>query len=118
MSNRRCYKKGEVVWAKVDDFPWWPAVVSVSKSYRNPHKSAVPVQFICEYPRPKVPLERLAPFGEKLAEHSSGKKNRQLLAAIQAAERILSGKSKYEGTIPLFHVRNRGNGCLGEQRGC
>ncbi len=100
------YTKGEVVWAKVEDFPWWPAVVTASSSHRKFRRSSVRVALLHEFPRPALPLDHVAPFSEKLAEYSKGKGER-LSEAVEAAQRIVAGETAYEGKHHYFDIGSR-----------
>ena len=32
------YEKGEVVWAKIKGFPWWPAVIGLNYDEKSENK--------------------------------------------------------------------------------
>ncbi len=42
------FEKGEVVWAKIKGYPWWPAVVGVPCESRNGESAKILVNFIGE----------------------------------------------------------------------
>jgi len=31
--NKSAYQRGQIVWAKIKGFPWWPAIVNFSSIF-------------------------------------------------------------------------------------
>mmetsp|Transcript_5963 Transcript_5963/g.5255 ORF Transcript_5963/g.5255 Transcript_5963/m.5255 type:complete len:88 (-) Transcript_5963:399-662(-) len=86
------YSKGEVVWAKIKGYPWWPAVVAkVYHSKAEPDKiTDILVNFLGENSHAKLPLDKVGKFAENRAEFSKMKK-KKLIESVQIAERIIQG---------------------------
>ena len=97
------YKKGEVVWAKVRGFPWWPAVVKSvnikiikqdddNKEYRQ---TIVLVYFVGDNSHSELPINKIEKFASKYEEYSKTKK-KCLLNSIKQANKILSNEIPFD----------------------
>ena len=83
------YKSDDVVWAKVEGYSWWPAiVVSVEKSTIDDELMVI-VNFIGENSHSLLPSKKIANYGEKHEIYSkTGKKNLRL--AIEKADKYIA----------------------------
>jgi hypothetical protein len=93
----RKFKKGEVVWAKVRGFPWWPGVVktmlrSISKTH---DESKVVVNFIGDNSHANLPLNKVEKFMPKFEEYSITKQ-KPLLSSINIAKKIHNNELSFE----------------------
>lgn len=103
----KTFKKGEIVWAKVRGYSWWPGIVkkitlkvtniddtiygqnkinsSISREIR------ILVKFIGDNSHSILPLEKIEKFDEKFLEFSKTKK-KPLQNSIKLAKKMLSGE--------------------------
>jgi len=72
------YIKGEVVWAKIKGFPWWPGVIAkVIVDKENPSAPMeCLVNFLGENSHAQLSLDKLAKFQEKYNEYAKMKKKK------------------------------------------
>ena len=81
------FKRGDIVWAKVRGYSWWPARIgdiikeSKDRKYR--------VDFIGDNTHQTVAYDKVAGFIDKYAEYSKTKQ-RNLLESIAQAKRQLN----------------------------
>jgi len=75
------YTKGEVVWAKIKGFPWWPGVVAkVIEQKDNPDNfQEILVNFIGENSHARLPLDKVAKFNQNFGEFSRMKKKKKII---------------------------------------
>ncbi len=110
------FRKGEIVWAKVRGFPWWPAMVksqsgNISRNdpsdIENESKEAsVVVYFIGDDSHADLPMSKVEKFAPKLEEYSKTKK-RSLLTSINLAKKIISGEIPFEKHLQFSKKKNR-----------
>ncbi len=93
------YKKDDLVWAKVEGYSWWPAVVAAVEKVPDPGEPRIIVNFIGEDSHAILPPTKIAPYREKYSLYSKTKK-KYLLAAIDTANKIESGEVKYTSKMP------------------
>ena len=86
------FKKGDIVWAKVRGFPWWPGVIrriivlKNNKSDSSEEKKYV-IDFIGDNSHVQLPLNKLEIFEEKSCKYTLNK-NKRLQNAIEKAKRM------------------------------
>jgi hypothetical protein len=109
------FRKGEIVWAKVRGFPWWPAIVrSLNFSTRreeegNPEREITAVvYFVGDDSHSELPLNKIEKFQQKLEEYSKTKK-KTLLTSIHIAKKILSGEIPFEKHLHYAKKKNIDN---------
>ncbi len=90
------FQKGEVVWAKVRGFPWWPGLVKkiitrVNKDDINNKECKIIVNFIGDNSHAELPSNKIDKFTNYFEEYSKTK-NKALINSIQLAKRITSGE--------------------------
>ncbi len=103
------YRKGEIVWAKVRGFPWWPAMVKninykMIKQTQEDEEDAKPtvlVNFIGDNSHSDLPFDKLEKFNSKFEEYSKTKK-KALLRSINLARKMISGEMTYERHLSLL----------------
>ena len=85
------FKKGDIVWAKVRGFPWWPGVIRHILSKNNKNDSSEEkiflIDFIGDESHVKLPLNKIEIFEEKSCKYSLNK-NKKLQNAIEKAKRL------------------------------
>jgi hypothetical protein len=97
------YKKGEVVWAQVRGFPWWPAVVKSVNSkmikqddddeeYRQ---TIALVYFVGDNSHSELPMNKIEKFASKYEKYSKTKK-KCLLNSIKQANKIILNEISFE----------------------
>ncbi len=109
------FRKGEIVWAKVRGFPWWPAIVKGIKvtirredSESNESESkeiTILAYFIGDDTHSELPVNKIEKFTAKVEEFSKTKK-RALLNSIAIAKRVLSGEIPFEKHLEYARKRN------------
>lgn len=84
------FNKGEVVWAKVKGFPWWPGVVaSVTRA------GDVLVNFIGDESHAELPMTKVCKFESKCDEYSNTK-HKGLQNSIRLAKKIHEGELSFD----------------------
>ena len=79
----------QIVWAKVDGYPWWPGFI---KSFSS--KGKIEVMFFDDFTRAFVKEDKLADLGDSSLEHL---KSRAIYRkAFEQLARIQSGESRVE----------------------
>jgi len=103
------FTKGEVVWAKIKGFPWWPAVVAKVIEDRD-HSNSISeilVNFVGENSHASLSLDKVAKFEENYDEFAKMKK-KKLLESIDVARKIISGQTSYEDERERLERREKG----------
>lgn len=116
------FLKGEIVWAKVRGFPWWPAIVrSINCSIRHeqkegeagdsresqPNESAFTavVYFVGDDSHSELPLNKIEKFQQNLEEYSKTKK-KTLLNSIHIAKKIIAGEIPFDKHMHYARKKN------------
>jgi hypothetical protein len=104
------YSKGEVVWAKIKGFPWWPGVVGkLQEDKEDSGKlTEILVNFIGENSHARLGLDKVAKFEENFTEYAKMKK-KKLVESIEIAQRIINGETTYEEESDRLDRVNRVN---------
>jgi hypothetical protein len=97
------FRKGEVVWAKVRGFPWWPAIVKSvyikiikqDKEDEELRHTTILVYFIGDNSHSELPINKVEKFAQKYEEFSKTKK-KSLLNSIKLAKKIISSEISFE----------------------
>lgn len=94
------FQKGEVVWAKVRGYSWWPGIIKKItlksdtleiKENKNKKELKYFVKFIGDNSHSILTKDKLQNFQEKFSVYSKSKK-RQLINSIKLAKKFLSGE--------------------------
>jgi hypothetical protein len=102
------FQKGEVVWAKVRGYSWWPGIIRKiilkpnnlnSKEKEIEKEIKFVVKFIGDNSHSILPKEKLENFQEKFSIYSRTKK-KHLINSIKLAKKFLSGE------ISLLEIMN------------
>lgn len=97
------YTKGEVIWAKIKGFPWWPGVIA--KVIEDPDDPSsiyeLLVNFIGENSHAQLNLDKVAKFQDKYNEFAKMKK-KKLLEAIEIANKIVKGETTFKAESAKF----------------
>ncbi len=109
------FRKGDIVWAKVRGFPWWPAMVrGINVTIRRQEDEGVNseskevnlvVYFIGDDTHSELPINKVEKFAAKLEEFSKTKK-KTLLTSIHIANKIISGEIPFEKHLQYAKRRN------------
>lgn len=103
----RKFRKGDMVWAKVRGFPWWPGVIKniflkPSKDSANVEKEPhAKVYFVGDSTYIQVPFDKLFRFDSKLPEFSRTK-NKRLLKSIAITKKIINGEISFENHLTHY----------------
>ncbi|CAG9322117.1 unnamed protein product [Blepharisma stoltei] len=92
----KCFAKGQLVWAKLKGYPWWPGVVTQAEEpgygVNAAEKSRfVKVNFIGENSHSNLSENNVCDYQENYAKYCFAKK-KFLKKSIEAANDILNGK--------------------------
>ena len=75
--------KGNIVWAKVEGYDWWPAkVIKIAQHTKNP---VVVVSFFGENKHADLPKSKVMLFDSNFEVHSKARR-KQLMRAIELAK--------------------------------
>ncbi len=99
----KSFKKGEVVWAKVRGYSWWPGIVKKitlkitksentsweNNSLRNLKELRILVKYIGDNSHSILPLDKIEKFEKKYSEFSKTK-NKHLLHSIKLAKKLIA----------------------------
>lgn len=96
------YEVDEIVWAKIQGYPWWPAIIADIETNRFNGKYQANVNFIGDNSHAFLPYEKIAKFKEKMEVYSRVK-NKKLKNSIAAAMNILKRKSLYCEKLTLLN---------------
>jgi hypothetical protein len=93
----RKFKKGEVVWAKVRGFPWWPGVVktTLNRLSKTQDEIKIVINFIGDNSHANLPPCKVEKFMPKFEEYANVK-HKNLLNSISIAKKIYSGEISYD----------------------
>ena len=97
------FRKGDVVWAKVRGFPWWPAIVKSintkilkkEEEEEEIRNTTLLVYFIGDNSHSELPINKVEKFTQKYEEFSKTKK-KSLLNSIKLAKKIMSSEILFE----------------------
>jgi len=97
----KSFKKGEVVWAKVRGYSWWPGIVNKislkinkgenRKNMGNGKEIRILVKFIGDNSHSILPQDKIEKFEKKFSEFSKTTK-KPLLHSIKIAKKFISGE--------------------------
>lgn len=85
-SQGQDFKRGDLVWAKVRGYSWWPA--KIGDVLRDKSDRKYRVDFIGDNTHQTVPHDKVADFAENYASYSVTKK-KDLLDSIEIAKKQL-----------------------------
>lgn len=90
------FKKGDVVWAKVKGYPWWPGeirhiTIKQAKTEPKDKQTIYRINFIGDNTHVDVPKAKVENFEDKYAKYSQIKK-KKLQTAIDKAKRMIKEK--------------------------
>ena len=83
------FNKGEIVWAKVEGFPWWPGQIKKIKKKGDAFQNIYHINFIGHSSYVILPISKIDKFEDKFEKHSKTKKqNLKLYKSIQKAKKM------------------------------
>ena len=96
------FQKGEVVWAKVRGYSWWPGIIKkitlksvIKENKERDNKKKREIKFLVKYigdnSHSILPKDKLEKFQEKFSLYSKSKK-KPLLHSIKLAKKLISGE--------------------------
>jgi len=98
------FEPGDIVWAKVKGYPWWPGIVSKVDS-QPPTPTVYEVTFIGDNSQyalltasAKLPHDKLADFSLLFKKHYNSK-DKKLMDAVKTTQQILLGNTTLEGSL-------------------
>lgn len=80
------FKKGDIVWAKVRGYSWWPARIGEVLKEKNEKEKKYRVDFIGDNTYTSLPQDKVNDFVEGFSRFSKTKK-KDLLEAIDMARK-------------------------------
>lgn len=90
------FQQGEIVWAKVSGYPWWPALIAEVDSDTKKCVREAAVNFIGENSHASLPLSKLANYKENYDKYALNTHN-GLAYSVMVANKILAKKTTFEG---------------------
>eukprot|EP00826_Nyctotherus_ovalis_P060650 TRINITY_DN8536_c0_g2_i1.p1 TRINITY_DN8536_c0_g2~~TRINITY_DN8536_c0_g2_i1.p1 ORF type:complete len:312 (+),score=59.01 TRINITY_DN8536_c0_g2_i1:206-1141(+) len=85
--------KGDIIWAKLRGYPWWPArFVGVRQHKPEP---LVQVKFINDNSHASIPLSHVVAYEDKREEYGRTKR-KALMRSISCADRLIEGGPRIE----------------------
>ena len=93
MERNRVFKKGDLIWAKIRGYPWWPGIVQSNKSKIHISKEEtnkeqkILVNFLGDNTHAEIPIDKVEDYNKKYTEFSKTKK-KSLLKAISIANKF------------------------------
>ena len=105
MDNK--YRKGEVVWAKVRGFPWWPGIIkNISVRLGNAEKETkITVNFVGDNSHAELPSNKIDKFLEKFEEYSNTR-HKGLLNSIAIAKKLYKDENPFDKHMMKFQRHN------------
>ena len=94
MERKNLFKKGDLVWAKIRGYPWWPGIVQTSKVKLGSNKEEINkeirvlINFLGDNTHAEIPLQKIENY-EKKYEVFSKTKKKTLQKAISIANKLL-----------------------------
>ena len=110
-------QKGEIVWAKVEGWDWWPAQVAVLHPASKDEPAGATVNFVGTNNHAELPLNKLAEYDFNYPVLAY-KPTINLCYSIMSANKLAAGKSTFEGTFCFLDLKqthgqmNKRNGRL------
>ena len=95
------FLKGEIVWAKVEGFPWWPGQIKKILHVNDEQfpKKLYQINFIAHSSYVILPISKIDKFEDKFDKYSKTKKhNNNLIKSIKKAKKMYE---KYKNLISL-----------------
>jgi|LauGreDrversion4_2_1035121.scaffolds.fasta_scaffold283989_2 hypothetical protein len=98
MERKNLFKKGDLVWAKIRGYPWWPGIVQSSKVKIGSNKEEINkeikvlVNFLGDNTHAEIPLQKIENYEKKYEEFSKTKK-KNLQKAILLANKLVKGEN-------------------------
>lgn len=90
MSNSVSFNVGEIVWAKIRGYPWWPALITGTEDDNREKKYAV--SFIGDNTHASLAKKCLAKFDKEYKQFSNTRK-KDLVESIKKAKEIYENKN-------------------------
>ncbi len=98
------YRVEDIVWGKVDGYPWWPAQVVDIKPDQQGNIYTVTVNFIGDDCHCSLPVRKVADYDSYYAKYSVPSRccpssmRTRLVYSVVCANRILARARTFEGT--------------------
>lgn len=105
------YSKGEIVWAKMSGFPWWPAIIrSIYLKRKTKEQNGTLltrydtnltflVEFYPDHSHCEISSDKIEKFEQTFTERSNTKKKSLIKAIKLAKKEIFENKSKFSSHI-------------------
>ena len=101
MERKSLFKKGDIVWAKIRGYPWWPGIVQSSKIKLGTNREEINkevkvlVNFLGDNTHAEIPLPKVEAYEKKYEEYSKTKK-KTLQKAIGLDNKLVKGEQIQE----------------------
>ena len=98
MERKNLFKKGDLVWAEIRGYPWWPGIVQSSKVKIGSNKEEINkeikvlVNFLGDNTHAEIPLQKIEIYEKKYEEFSKTKK-KNLQKAIILANKLVKDEN-------------------------
>ena len=97
------FNVGEIIWAKIRGYPWWPATITGTKD--DSREKIYRVSFIGDKTFANLPKKFLAKF-EKEYKTYSNTKQKKLVESIKEAKKLYNSKTARNS---LFKDKKKGD---------
>ena len=94
---------GEIIWAKIRGYPWWPAIITGTEDEQREKKYAV--SFIGDNTHASLAKKSLDKFEKGLTQHSNTKK-KNLQESIQKAKEIYYNRNGNRENLINSMIKN------------
>lgn len=84
ISTEQEFKPRELVWAKIQGYPWWPGIINNIDEEAD-ENSKFMVNFFGDTTYSYLDISKIAKFQDKFIDYSIGEGDRKLKSAIQLA---------------------------------
>ena len=87
MSENEIFKEGEIIWAKLEGYPWWPSIIISKDKSTELNDYIYSIILIGSYIRGKITKKYISKYNNNYKQNSKTK-NKELIAVIKKANDI------------------------------
>jgi hypothetical protein len=105
VNNTDIYREQEVVWAKIEGYPWWPGYIESI----NVHENEYIIKFIGDNNHSCLAYKNIKKYKTFYNKFTRQIKVRNLSLAIKIADEIYSGRIEFEDQFKIlnFSIKNK-----------
>ena len=108
MSENNFFKEEEIIWAKIEGYPWWPSII-ISKSKNIDTKDYIySIILMSSYIKANLSLQFISKYDENYKQNSRTK-NKELIEAIKQTNEINEIKDLEEKNKKIKEIINKEN---------